>query len=209
MGGGYDMLASDRYYELTSKWCVYNIMPISNIPSVLQHGVVCFEKMQEIHHTSIAMNEVQERRSQVEIPNGLPLHQYANLYFSHHNPMLYKRRDMATDLCVLALSATILDIEGCVVSDRNAAVWLARFYSPIEGMERLNFDWIHAKYWTDDNPIIQREKKAIKCAEVLVPGSVPADYIVGAYVVNEKAKQELLAKGFTGQIHVSASVFFR
>ena len=203
------MLASERYYKLTGKWCVYNIMPISNIPSVLEHGIVCFEKMQEIHHASIALNDVQARRARVEIPNGLSLHQYANLYFSYHNPMLYMRQALANDLCVLAVRATILDVDGCVVSDRNAAAQLARFYPPVEGMERLNFDEIHAQYWTDANPIAQREKKAKKCAEVLVPDHVPTQYIVGAYVVNETAKNKMLANGFSGQIYINASVFFR
>ena len=89
------VLASERYYELTTKKYVYNIMPIANIPSVLQHGIVCFDQMQKFQHSSIAMNDVQERRSRVEIPNGCSLHQYANLYFSFHNPMLYKRQGLA------------------------------------------------------------------------------------------------------------------
>ena len=203
------MLASDRYYELTEKRYVYNIMPISNIASVLRHGIVCFDMMERISHSSIAMNEVQARRSLVEIPNGLPLHQYANLYFSFRNPMLYIRKAMAEELCVLALRATVMDIDGCVVSDRNAAVGLARFYEPNVGMERLNFDLIHAKYWTDTNEFQQREKKAIKCAEILIPHSVPSQYIVGAYVLNEESKEKLIAQGFEKTIHINADVFFR
>ena len=87
------MLASERYYELTNKKCVYNIMPIANIPSVLQHGVVCFDRMQQFRHSSIAMNGVQERRSRVEIPNGLALHQYANFYFSFHNSSFKQKKN--------------------------------------------------------------------------------------------------------------------
>lgn len=203
------MLASDRYYELTQQRFVYNIMPIANISSVIEHGIVCFNMMQQINHFSIAMNEVQARRSLVEIPNGLPLHQYANLYFSYRNPMLYKRQAMAEDLCVLALRATVMDIDGCVVSDRNAAVGLARFYEPIEGMERLNFDLIHARYWTDANEFQKREKKAIKCAEILIPYSVPSQYIAGACVLNEESKEKLIAQGFKNKIQINADVFFR
>ena len=203
------MLPSDRYYELTGKKYVYNIMPIENIPSVLQHGIVCFDKMQQFKHSSIAMNEVQERRSQVNIPNGLALHQYANLYFSYHNPMLYKRQEIADQLCILALSAKVIDIEGCVLADRNAATSLARFYSPLEGIEQLDFQKIHATYWIDPNPIVQREQKAIKCAEILIPDSIPTEYIVGAYVVNKTSAALLKSSGFQKQITVNSKVFFK
>ena len=203
------MLASERYYQLTGKRYVYNIMPIENIPSVLQHGIVCFDQMQQFHHSSIAMNDVQARRSRVEIPNGYSLHQYANLYFSYHNPMLYKRQGLADELCILALPATVLDLEGCIVADRNAATSLARFYSPMDGLEKLDFSRIHAQFWTDSDQIIQREKKAIKCAEVLVPHSISPDYIAGAYVVSEEAAERLRHCGFDKRIVVNPSVFYR
>lgn len=189
------MLASERYYALTKKRYVYNIMPIANIPSVLQHGIVCFEQMQQFQHTSIAMDEVQKRRSKVEIPNGYFLHQYANLYFSFNNPMLYKRQSLADELCVLA--------------DRNAAISLVRFYSPLNGVEKLDFEKIHAQFWTDPDPIIQREKKAIKCAEILIPQRISTDYIAGAYVVSNKAEQQLKNCGFNQQIVVNPLVFYR
>lgn len=203
------MLASEHYYELTGKRYVYNIMPIENIPSVLQHGIVCFDQMQQFRHSSIAMNDVQERRNRVEIPNGYSLHQYANLYFSYHNPMLYKRQGLADELCILALPATVLDLEGCIIADRNAATSLARFYSPMDGLEKLDFSKIHAQFWTDSDHIIQREKKAIKCAEVLIPHSISPDYIAGAYVLSEEAAQKLRNCGFDKRIVVNPSVFYR
>lgn len=203
------MLASELYYKLTGKSNVYNIMPIENIPSVLQHGILCFDQMKQLHHSSIAMSEVQERRNKVEIPNGYSLHQYANLYFSYHNPMLYKRQNLADKLCVLALSARVMDIEGCVFADRNAATSLVRFYSPIAGMENLDFDKIHARFWTDPNPLIAREKKAIKCAEVLIPHSISPEYIIGAYVVSDEAAAQLTNYSFDKQIAIEPRVFYR
>ncbi len=203
------MLVSERYFELTGKRCVYNIMPISNIPSVLQHGIVCFDQTQKIRHSSIAMDEIQKRRSVVEVPNGYPLHRYANLYFSYNNPMLYKRKDLADELCVLALSATVMDIEGCVLTDRNAATALARFFTPVAGVDNLDFTKIHAQFWTDSDPIIQREKKAIKCAEVLIPHSIASEYIVGAYVASKESAEQLRRYGFDKQVVVRPSVFYR
>lgn len=203
------MKASERYYELTKRKYVFNIMPIENVPSVLENGIVCFNKMQQIKHTSIALDTVQERRSKVEIPNGKALHQYANLYFSYRNPMLYKRKDQAEDLCILAISASVLDLEGCIVSDRNAAAALVRFYPALEGMEYLDFENIHRKYWAVGDLNTQRTLRNIKCAEILVPEFVIPEFIDGAYVVNERSKLALIGMGFLKDIVVNESVFFR
>lgn len=203
------MLVSERYYELTGKTSVYNIMPLENIPSVLQHGIVCYEQMQKSSHSSIAMDAVQAKRGKVVIPNGYPLHQYANLYFSYHNPMLYKRQKLADELCILAISTKAMDIEGCILTDRNAATSLVRFFTPAEGLEKLDFEKIHARFWTDTNPFIQREKKAIKCAEILIPHSVSPDYIEAACVVSDEAKERLCGYGFDRKIVVFPQVFYR
>ena len=209
LGLGDSMKASERYYELTKRKHVYNIMPIKNIPSVLDNGIVCFNKMEQISHTSIALPNVQDRRSKVEIPNGRMLHEYANLYFSYKNPMLYKRRDQAEELCILAISSSVLDVDGCIVSDRNAAAALARFYPAIEGLEFLDFEKIHMKYWTSEDPYLQRELKAIKCSEVLVPNCVDPSFISSVCVLNEENHDIMLEYGFNGQIIIGASNFFR
>ena len=80
---------------------------------------------------------------------------------------------------------------------------------PVEGLERLDFEKIHARYWTDPDPIIQREKKAIKCAEILVPHKVSPEYIIGAYVVSEECKNKLKDYGFDKRIVVNPQVFYR
>ena len=49
--------------------------------------------------------------------------------------------------------------------------------------------------------------KKIKCAEILVPNRITFDYIVGAYVVNENAKEELRECGFAKKIGVRPSAF--
>ena len=87
------MRASDRFEEITHQTGLYNIQPINNIPSIMKRGLLSNEKARKINHTSIAMNEVQDRRDLIRIPNGLRLHQYANLYFDPWNPMLSKRRN--------------------------------------------------------------------------------------------------------------------
>ena len=200
---------SDVFYARTRKRYLYNITAIENIPSIMQIGIVCFDDACKIKHNSIAINNVQQRRAQKRVTNGLRLHQYANLYFSCRNPMMYYRKDIADSICVLAVDASVLDIEDCVVSDMNAAKDLVRFYPAYEGVGILDFEKIYARSWIHDgNPLETQNHKAIKCAEVLIPYSIPSSFIRGAYVVSEKAKEKLEAAGFDRKIVVSPDAFF-
>ena len=187
----------------------YNIMPVENIPSVIRNGILSFYETKNIEHSSVAMNEVQLRREMVKIPNGEKLHSYANLYFTYHNPMLYKRKDNAEELCVLAVSLDVLNIEGCVVTDQNAATDLVRFYEPKDGIDKIDFKKVFQQSWTHNDYYEQKLHKAIKCAEVLIPNSIPYEYIKGAYVVSEDVKNKMIDLGFDKKIVVESKVFYR
>lgn len=189
--------------------CFYNIMPIKNIPSVIQNGILSFDRTQSLPHTSIALTDVQTRRERVQIPNGQRLHSYANLYFTHHNPMMYRRQDEADSICVLAVHPSVMNIEGCVLSDQNASTDLVKFYTPEDGLENIDFKLVFAQDWTDPNPYAFRFKKATKCAEILIPNCVPYNYIVGAYVVSDENAEMLVQMGFDKKIVVNSKVFYR
>lgn len=203
------MLAADVFYNRTGRKYVYNITSIENVPSIIESGILCFNLAGKIPHNSIAIPTVQDRREQVTIPNGLKLHSYANLYFDYNNPMLYKRKDVADNLCVLAVSASILNDPRCIVSDRNAATALAKFYSAVDGIQQINFKKVFEQYWVHDDQFEYANHKAIKCAEILIPYSVPYEYVVGAYVANHDAKNALQNAGFDRRIAVNAGVFYR
>ena len=202
------MRASERFTEITEQTGLYNIQAIDNIPSIMQRGLLSNEKARSINHVSIAMNEVQARRELVRIPNGLRLHQYANLYFDPRNPMLSRTRSQTEDICILKFDRGVLDFEGVILSDRNASSDYAAFYGAMIGLENIDFDLVYAKYWTDDDYYEQCRKKSIKCAEVLVPYGIPFDYVVCAAVINEDARNRLEATNFNREIIVEPRVFF-
>ena len=114
------------YHDLTGQTHVYSIMPIDNIPSVLSYGILSHEEAKKLPHLSVADPDVQDRRENVVLPNGAKLHQYANLYFSFWNPMLSRVRENNENICILGVSLSVLDIDGCAITDRNAATSLAR-----------------------------------------------------------------------------------
>lgn len=199
----------DVYRAITRKRFLYNITAIDNIPSIMQNGILCHDRASRIQHTSVAIESVQSRRADVRIPNGRQLHQYANLYFDYHNPMLSYLRAQNEELCILALSASVLDIPDCIVSDRNAAVAIAMFYPANEGIDKLDYEKILAQFWLHpDDEVEERNHKAIKCAEILVPDHIPYNYVSAACVVSETAKEQLIHKGFNREIIVDAEKFF-
>ena len=185
----------------------HNIMPMENIPSVIKNGILSNELAVKIQHSSIAMNEVQSIRDKIQVPGGLMLHQYANLYFDSRNPMMYKRKN--EDICVLKISDSVLELDDVIISDMNASSQYARFYEPYVGIEKLDYTMIYAESWADNDQIYYLRKKASKCAEVLVPYKVPYEYIISAAVKNETDKQKLIELGFDKTIRVIPKIFFK
>ena len=185
------------------------IMPLENIPSVLAHGILSYERAARLAHQSVALQEVQDRRDLKQVPGGLKLHQYANVYFHARNPMLYKRKDQAAELCVLRVSLEVRQLQGVVFADCNASSDYVRFLHPSQwGL--LAFDEILAMDWRHPNDeYAYRRHRSRKCAEVLVPHRVAAELLVGAYVVNETTAERLSTLGFRLPISINPVLFFR
>ena len=184
-------------------------MPIGNVPSVMQRGILSYERASRLAHHSVAMQEVQDRRDQKPVPGGLKLHQYANLYFQARNPMLYKRKDEAPQICVLRVTTSVRSVPGVVFADCNASSDYVRFLHPSQ-WSLLNFDDIYAMDWRHpgDAPAYYRHRSR-KCAEVLVPQRVDPELVTGAYVVDQAAAQRLADVGFALSIAVNPELFFR
>jgi len=186
-------------------------MPLENIPSVLKHGILSHERAAKFQHRSVAMEDVQEKRDQKHVPGGLKLHQYANLYFHPRNPMLYKRKGEAPNLCVLQVSIDVLKVPNVVLADCNASSPYVRFLAPSQ-WTLLHYEAIYAMDWNRqhaNDPYAYRVHKARKCAEVLVPHVVETNYLVGAYVVDPATSLKLSSLGFDRPVTIDSGMFFR
>jgi len=192
---------------------LHYITPIPNVPSVLAHGILCHNRARKVQHDSCASQEIQERRSRVIVPNGRPLHEYANLYFNARNPMMHLLKDNHNNLTVLALSPDIIDLPGVVITDRNASRDFALFLPAPNGLDIIDQELVFAEYWTNPNPIYQHEHKGIMCAEVLVPDKIDAEYIVKAYTSGNTSRTALADVLSMEQVVletvVNAHLFFR
>ncbi len=122
---------------------LHNIMPIANIPSVMAHGILSHQDATRLVHADVSMQAIQDRRDKVQVPQGLKLHQYANLYFHARNPMLYKRLDQVESLCILRVSLDVFKIDGTVLTDQNASSSYARFFPPT-ALNQLQLEQIYS-----------------------------------------------------------------
>ena len=170
---------------------LHNIMLINNMPSILQHGILSHNRIAGMPHDSIAMTEIQDRRSQRVVPVGRPLHDYANLYFHARNPMMYLRRNRHMELCILRISLEVLDLPNVVIADRNASTEYVRFAPSPSGLTNINYDLVFARDWNHQDPIEKAEHKAVKCAEVLVPEKIEPRFIIGCYLSCAQSYQSL------------------
>ncbi|MBI4329822.1 MAG: DUF4433 domain-containing protein [Chloroflexi bacterium] len=187
---------------------LYYIAPIDNVPSILVHGILSHKRAARLTHSSVAMPAIQDLRATKVVPGGRKLHEYANLYICARNPMLYKRLEMCNQICVLVVSPGVLDLDGAVVTDQNAASNYARFEPALDGLRIVNQERTFAEDWRDSNLIEYWRKKAAKCAEVLVLDRVPPQYVLGARVANSAAKAAFDSLGTHLTAHIDGHLFF-
>jgi hypothetical protein len=181
---------------------------MSNVASIMSHGILSHKRAKRIQHDSVAMQEIQDRRRNKVVPGGHPLHQYVNLYICARNPMLYKRRAQHIDLCVLRVSTDILDLPGVVISDCNASSDYVRFAPSPEGLSIIDEERTFAEYWVHNDPIETYRHRSQKCAEVLVPNSVDQNFITGAYVSGATAEVAFNVTGVNIPVTIDSHLFF-
>lgn len=186
----------------------HNITPLANIPSILLKGILSHAQASKISHHSVALEEVQDKRDQKQIPGGLGLHEYANVYFHARNPMMSRRRNQAHSICVLRVSTKILMISGAVITDQNAVSRYVKFSAP-DRLEFMNLDYVFAVNWKHpENQIEEWRHSSAKCAEALIPHCIPPGYLLGAYVVDATVRTKLEELGFSLPIDINADLFF-
>src|SRR5689334_19619992 len=114
------------------------IVHIETVPSILRKGILSHKRAERIPHNDVALQDVQDLRAKVVVPNGRALHHYANLYFCPRNPMLLKRSGIHEQLCVLRVRDDVIDLAGVVITDGNAASKYSRFAPAPGGLANVD-----------------------------------------------------------------------
>ena len=203
--GGVCAMKLDEIREL------HYICPIKTVPSIIERGILSHLAAARVAHTSIANDAVQQRRQKVIIPGGQKLHSYVNLYINGRNPMLYTvcMNEGVDSVCLLQVESRVLELPDVVVTDRNASSSEVRFSAPSSGLDRIDEGTVFARYWIHGDEIRKLDHKSRMCAEVLVPSTVDATMITGAYVGSEEAYSALMQLAPSMSVTVDKYKFFR
>ena len=191
---------------------LHYITPIDNLLSIAKHGLLSHNAANKLAKKpdSIAMQEVQDLRAGKRVPGGLLVHDYVNLYICARNPMMFKRRAMHAEICVLSVSPEVLDLAGVVVTDQNAASKYVRFAGAPSGLSIVDAAMTFARDWTHPlDQIAEWRHTSRKCAEVLVPKTVAFNFIEKIYVSGAKGEGNVQALGVQLDIDRLPDMFFQ
>ncbi len=176
---------------------LYYMTHMNNISSILEHGILCYNRARYISHVSISDYHVQWRRDRRFIEEYKTIHDYVPLYFATHTPMQYvithhEEKNYYINKVYLAFIEVdpikVFQTRGVMFTDGNAASSETRRFKDIKDLEQL--DW----YIIKNKKCFSREYKRKKSAEVLVPDRVSPDYFLGIIVSLEQVKEEILKK---------------
>lgn len=186
------------------------ITHVDNIASIAERGILSHRWAGRVAHVDVSLAEVQDRRKSKRIPGGLLLHDYANAYLTARNPMLFKRisEGMLDELCVVRVSSEVLELEGVVMSDRNAAASFCRFQPPEAALPAIDVELVERVFWTDGSQLERELCWNAKFIEVLVPQRIPAEHLIGAYVGSSDAHHILKAADCGLAVEMNRHLFF-
>jgi hypothetical protein len=189
---------------------LHYITHTANLGSILREGIVCHTRADGLMHISVAMEDIQRRRSVVKIPGGLWLHDYANLYINARNKMMSRvcHHSSHMELCVLRVSVDVLDLPGVIIADQNAASGYVYFDRSPSGLKRIDRDLVFAKSWKHpEDQIAEWRHGSVICAEVLVPNRIDPKFIMGAYVSCEETRSVAQALAPELEFDVEPEIF--
>lgn len=188
---------------------LHYIAAIENVSSILSRGILSHQRATKLPHRSLAKRQVQDLRAPKIVPGGRPLHEYANLYINARNPMMFKRKELHRELCVLRVSPEVLDLAGVIVTDMNAARGIARFRPVDAGLTCVDREMVFAEDWRHPGDLLAYQRhQGIMCAEVLVPDWVAPEFVMGAYVSCAEARAVLAKSAPDLAIQVNPHMFF-
>ena len=104
--------------------------------------------------------------------------------------------------CVVRIEDIIKNDIDCIFTDGHALSSLTNYYykSSLANLNNIvNYDDVYSTFWNiEDDPDLKRRKEA----ELLINEDLPAQYIRGIVVYNDKAKEYLINLGVAAELIV-------
>lgn len=191
---------------------LHYISPVANVRSILHRGILSHRRSQRLPHTTVAAEEIQERRRAKRVPGGRLLHEYVNLYLNGRNVMMYRvlREHADIQVVLLGIDPAVIQLPDVVISSCNASSDYARFDTPAEGLTQIDRERLFAEYWTHGDDLIETIRhRSEMCAEVLVPDAVDAMHVRRIYVPDDGIGAAAAAVCAGRDVVVRPYLFFR
>lgn len=191
--------ASFNKYGITSLW---HITHRNNISTILNKGLLSNKSAyNKVNPTDISDPSVQRWRNHIEPIYNRAIHEYTPLYINARNPMLYVKKDIQQELCLIEISLLALTESNFIFTDGNAASKITKFFSNVDDLDKISWDVLNAEYW---NNFADGKRK--RCAEVLIHPMIEPKYINHIYCHSLETLQHL--KNLNYNATITKNLFF-
>ena len=186
-------------YGITRVW---HMTHRKNIEKIVIKGVLsnCLAYRYE-NPVDISNQGAQKWREKKEPIYNRKIHEYAPTYLNIKNPMLYVKKEIHEELCLLEISLEVLSSHAFVFTDGNAAARDTNFFRNVNDLKRLPWNVLNAAYWNDFP-----DGKRKRCAEVLIYPLIEPNYILKVHCNSFETLKYLQRFKLPSQI--SSELFF-
>lgn len=197
----------------------FRITHIDNISHILKNGLVKADSpLHDDNYVPIGDPQIIGLRGDMEV-KGYRIGDYIPFYLGPRSPMLYVIQHGYNGVqrvepdkivyCVIRLDDLINNNIDCIFTDGHAVSFLSSFY-PKDKLSLINeivkYDDVYSSQWNSDEDLDLKRRKE---AELLIKNDLPAQFLRGFVVYNNRAKEILIEKGIAEyMIAVMPSYYF-
>lgn len=178
--------------------CLWHMTHRSNLDGILQRGILSHTEshLAGINNIDISDPEVQRWRDRNDNKYRRKVHDFTPLYINPKNPMLYVRKNIQNELCILQVSLESLEGKQFLITDGNAASRDTQFFDSLDGLSNLPWQVLHANYWNDF-----QDGRRKRCAEILVYPKVEPRHIKCIHCYSKETLMLVSNKGIPTKLN--------
>ncbi len=173
-----------------------------NVEEILNKGILSHTLAhKKASPKDISDHNVQKWRESNDPIYGRKIHDYAPTYINIKNPMLYVKRNIQNQLCLIEISLSVLSNDNFIFTDGNAASRNTKFYNLNEDLKQLPWKVLDSSYWSD-----LEDGKRKRCAEILIHPSIEPKHIIKIHCFSHETL-EFISR-FNVQSKITGELFF-
>jgi len=174
-------------FENKGVYSLWHMTHRNNVVNIMRYGILSnTQAINSADPVDISDHGVQRWREAEDPIYGRKIHDYTPTYLNVRNPMLYVRKNIQDELCLIEISLSALSEANFLFTDGNAAARNTNFYNSLDDLVHLPWKVLNASYWNDFE-----DGKRKRCAEVLIYPSIEPKYIKQIHCYSDVTLQQL------------------